>query len=103
MPIIAAMTDAEALARRYFALWAEYLTALVADPQAAEMLRRWIAFTSQFASQFPGAANERRSAPHPGCPPIPGVFGPGSVGPPSPTAPVAGASGERGDAVGELA
>ena len=34
------MTDADALARRYFALWSEYLTALVADPQARDKTAR---------------------------------------------------------------
>ena len=29
------MNDADELARRYLALWTEYLTALIADPQAA--------------------------------------------------------------------
>ena len=94
MPIIAAMTDAEALARRYFALWAEYLTALVADPQAAEMLQRWIAFTSQFAK----TSGEHPGGPFPAWPPIPAAAGPQAT-----ATTAAGPSGERDDAVGELA
>ena len=91
------MTDAEALARRYFALWAEYLTALVADPQAAEMLQRWIAFTSQFTK----AAGERAGAAFPAWPPIAAGFR--STGPTAAAATAAGASRERADAVDELA
>jgi hypothetical protein len=97
MPIIAAMNDADELARRYFALWAEYLTALVADPQTAEMLQRWIAFTGQFAK----SAGESGGSPFPAWPPIPAGF-PAS-GPKAAASTVAGASGERDDAVGELA
>jgi hypothetical protein len=92
------MNDADELARRYLALWADYLTALVADPQAADMLQRWIAFTGQFAGQLPGAAGERAGFPFPAWPPAPAAAG----SPPSAAA-AAGASGERGDAVGELA
>jgi hypothetical protein len=92
------MNDADELARRYLALWAEYLTALVADPQAAEMLQRWIAFTGQFAK----TAGERPGAPFPtpfpAWPPIPAAAGSTAA-----AATAAGASGERGDAVGELA
>jgi len=97
-PIIAAMSDPDELARRYFALWTEYLTALVADPQAAALAQRWFASTSQFASQFPGAPNERAGSPFPAWPPIPAA-----TGPQAPAAAAAGASGERGDAVGQLA
>ncbi len=31
------MTDAQDLARRYLALWGEYLTALLSDPAGAEL------------------------------------------------------------------
>jgi len=91
------MNDVDDLARRFFALWTEYLTALVADPRAAEMLQRWIAFTSQFARP----AGEHGAAPFPAWPPAALGF-PGS-GPAAVAPTVAGASGERGDAVGELA
>jgi len=46
------MTDAEALARRYFALWAEYLTALVADPTLSGQTR-------QFDSTYTNSGGER--------------------------------------------
>jgi hypothetical protein len=95
------MSDADELARRYLALWADYLTALVADPQAAEMLQRWIALTGQFAKQ-PAAAGERAAAsPFPAWPPA--GFGFPVAGPASVAAPVAGASGERDAAMDELA
>ena len=105
MPIIAAMTDADELARRYFSLWAEYLTALVADPQAAELLQRWIAFTSQFAKSAGERPGNPFAAPFPGWPPIPTGFPASAPAPGSKTVAAAsgGAPGERGDAVGELA
>jgi len=96
MPIIGAMTDADELARRYFSLWAEYLTALVADPQAAELLQRWVAFAGQFAK----GASERSGTPFPAWPPFAAGFA--AAGPKAAAPPAAGASGERGDAVGEL-
>jgi hypothetical protein len=103
--IIPAMTDADELARRFFSLWAEYLTALVADPQAAELLQRWVAFTSQFAknaSERPGnSIGNPFGSPFPIWPPLAAGFAaPGST---AAAASAAGASGERGDAVGELA
>src|SRR5580658_8920866 len=95
--IISRMSDADELARRYFALWADYLTALVADPQAAEMLQRWIAFTGQFAK----ASGEPSGGSFAGWPPIPPR--PNASGSAAAAAASTGASDERGDAVGELA
>jgi hypothetical protein len=94
------MNNVDELARRYFALWTEYLTALVAEPQAAELMRRWVAFTGQFAT-VPGSTGDGSGAPLPGWPPIPSGLRPG--GSPPTAAPAAGASGERGLAVDELA
>jgi hypothetical protein len=73
------MTDADELARRYLALWTEYLTAFLADPRALETMKRWIAFTGQFAYPAPGEAGtpgEGDSTPLPPLPPIFGPFGP---------------------------
>src|SRR5205814_1099928 len=50
-PILAAMSETDDLARRFFALWAEYLTALVAEPKMAEPLRRWLAASCAAAPQ----------------------------------------------------
>jgi hypothetical protein len=97
LPIIAAMTDADELARRYFALWAEYLTALVADPQAAAMLQRWIDLTGQFV-KVAEPTGERAGNPFPAWPPAPA-----GVGPRTAAATAARASGERSGALDELA
>lgn len=68
------MTDAEELAERYLALWTQYLTALMADPRAMETLKRWMAFTGQFA--YPAsAAPQPGAAPFPAWPPFFGPFG----------------------------
>jgi hypothetical protein len=79
------------LARRFFALWAEYLAALVTDPKMTEQLGRWLAFAA-------GALQN----------PAPGNASPGSAGGSAPgstidAATAAGASGERDGAVAELA
>src|ERR1700694_5925672 len=81
------MSEADDLARRFFALWAEYLSALASDPKMAEPLRRWLAF----------ASGPLRDA-------SPGDDGAG-LPPRSPpdAAAAAGASGERDPAVAELA
>jgi hypothetical protein len=89
--IISRMSDADELARRYLALWTEYLSALVADPQAAELLQRWLAVTGQFAK----AAGEHAGAF--AWPPVP------PVGSPADAAAAAGASGERDAVMGKLA
>src|SRR5947209_1089406 len=86
-PILAMMSEADELARRFLALWSDYLTALLSDPKAAEPLRRWLALA---AAGLPGlAAGEANPA--------------GTVRPPSDAPAAAGASGERGAAVAELA
>jgi hypothetical protein len=51
------MTDTEELVRRYLALWQEYLTALLAEPEAAMLLRAWIGLGS-------GRHERRSSAEH---------------------------------------
>jgi hypothetical protein len=76
-------SEEDDLAQRFFALWAEYLAALVADPKMTEQLGRWLAFAA-------GAPQN----------PAPGNAPPGSA-PDAATA--AGASGERDGAVAELA
>ena len=78
------MTDAEELAERYLALWSQYLTALLADPRAMETLKRWMAFTGQFAYPASGMAPPG-GAPFPAWPPF---FGP--FAPPAPSADAAG-------------
>src|SRR5215470_17178511 len=40
--IFGAMTDATHLARRFLALWEDYLTALFADPSQSELLQAWL-------------------------------------------------------------
>jgi hypothetical protein len=69
------MTDADELARRYLALWAEYFNTLLADPRAMEMVKRWISFTSQFSYPEPGTTAEE-GTPSPAWPPFFGPFGP---------------------------
>jgi|SRR5579872_7407476 len=68
------MTDTEEPAERYLALWTQYLTALMADPRAMETLKRWMAFTSQFAYPASGTA-QPGAAPFPAWPPFFGPFG----------------------------
>src|SRR5213595_1172429 len=55
-PILAAMSEEDDLARRFFALWTEYLTALVADPKMTEPLRRWLAMIGDGVSGSPAGA-----------------------------------------------
>ena len=52
-PILATMSEADELARRFLALWSDYLTALLSDPKIAEPLRRWLALA---AAAMPGAS-----------------------------------------------
>jgi hypothetical protein len=74
--IISPMSDADALAQRYLALWTEYLTALLADPQAMETLDRWSSFAEQFDRPAPGAAKQGLgAAPFLAWPPLFGPFG----------------------------
>ena len=96
-----AMNDADELARRYLALWTEYLTAFLADPRALETMKRWIAFTGQFTypgSGKAGATGEGGDAPLPPLPPIFGPFGPLPM-----ASPIAVAIGEGSAAIEELA
>ncbi|HVC52280.1 MAG TPA: hypothetical protein VND87_09695 [Stellaceae bacterium] len=85
-PIIAAMSEADELARRFLALWADYLAAVASDPQNAEIWRRWLEVA------IPAPA-KRDDAGIDGNPPRP----------PAGAAAAAGAFGERDDAVAELA
>jgi hypothetical protein len=74
------MSEPDELAQRYLALWTEYLAALLANPQAIETLKRWMAFTSQFS--YPEADKaEAGGAPFPTWPPFFGPFGPPPVPP----------------------
>ena len=91
--IISRMSDADELAQRYLALWTQYLTALLADPQAMETLKRWVSFTQQFSYPAPGSSR-RNEAPFPVWPPFFGPFGPPAVPP--------DAAGERVDGLAEL-
>src|SRR5205809_6927815 len=86
-PILAAMSEADELARRFLALWSDYLTALLSDPKTAERLRRWLALA---AAAMPGlSAGEANPA--------------GAARSPSDAPAAAGASGERDAVVAELA
>jgi hypothetical protein len=86
-PIVAPMSEEDDLARRFFALWAEYLAALVADPKMTESLRGWLAVV---AGALPEAApGDARAGAHPGSA--------------AHAAAAAGASGECDAAVAELA
>jgi hypothetical protein len=89
------MTDADELARRYLALWAEYFKTLLADPRAMEMVKRWMVFTSQFSYPEPGAA-EGENAPPPAWPSFFGPFGP------LPAPPLTPDEAERGDGMADL-
>jgi hypothetical protein len=80
-PILAEMSEADDLARRFLALWADYLNALMADPNSAEPIRRWLAMMMS----------------------SPGFKADDPVRPPDGAAPAASASGERDAAVAELA
>src|SRR5580693_4978902 len=77
--IISRMSDADDLMQRYLTLWVQYLTALIADPQAMETLRRWASFAQQFSYPRPDPA-QRNEAPVPVWPPF---FGPFAM-PPAP-------------------
>src|SRR5437764_5805053 len=79
--ILAAMSNAEDLARRFFALWGEYLTAVAGDATTLDLMRRCLA-----AGAIPQQTGEA-----------------GATGPASRAAAAAGASGGRDPAVAELA
>ncbi|HTQ34997.1 MAG TPA: hypothetical protein VMI30_12565 [Stellaceae bacterium] len=80
------MNDADELARRYLTLWTQYLTALLADPRAMEMLKRWMEVAGRFSYPASDPA-QPGGAPFPAWPPFFGPFGP----PPIPNAPAADA------------
>jgi len=70
------MSDADEVTQRYLALWTQYLTALLANPQAMETLSRWASFAEQFAYPAPGTAKPGSgAAPFPAWPPVFGPFG----------------------------
>ncbi|HEU0217697.1 MAG TPA: hypothetical protein VFQ90_13650 [Stellaceae bacterium] len=88
------MTDADELARRYLSLWTEYLTKLLGDPRALEMLKRWLALTGQFS--YPAAGSTPAGgAPFPAWPPFFAPFGP-------PVPPAADSGSAQADAVAAL-
>src|SRR5579862_4322974 len=80
------MSEVDDLARRFFELWAEYLTAL-SEPQQSEKLRQW------FAAAAASLPDILAGEPGAGTPPRPQTG----------AAAAAGASGERDAAVAELA
>ena len=69
------MTDTEELTERYLALWTQYLTALMANPQAMETLKRWAEFAGRFSYPASGAT-QPGNAPFPAWPPFFGPFAP---------------------------
>jgi hypothetical protein len=75
------MADSEDLARRYLALWQDYLSALLAEPATAELWQKWLALC-------PSATDDRAAA--------------GSRSTRGAAA-AAGASGERDAVLAELA
>ena len=80
------MSEADDLARRFFALWTEYLTALLSDPKTAALLQGWVGLAGRMPGIWPadsGGGTPSRS--------------------PSGAAAAATASGEREPAVADLA
>jgi hypothetical protein len=89
------ISEADDLARRFIAVWADYLSALVADPKTSEPLRRWFAIAVG-SLQNPSAGDVPTGVPPrppPGSPP----------GSPTDAATAAGPPGERDALVAELA
>src|SRR5258707_9088870 len=90
-PILAMMSEADDVARRFIALWGDYLTALAADPKMAEPLHRWLGLV---AAAMPGSpahdAGPSGSSRRPGRSP-------------ADAAAPAGSSGERDGVVAEFA
>src|SRR5262249_40296090 len=82
-PILNAMDDTEDLARRFLALWADYLTALAAEPKTTELLHKWFTLGN------------------PGQPKAPATDT-GTAGSAIGAAAVSGTSRERDDAMAEL-
>src|SRR5258708_21906188 len=64
--ILGRMREADDVARRFIALWGDYLSALAADPKLAEPLHRWLGLV---AAAMPGSpareAGPAGSAPSP--------------------------------------
>src|SRR5213076_2295561 len=85
------MSDTEDVARRFVALWGDYLTALAADPKTAEPLHRWLGLVAAATPGWP-ARDADPSGPS---------RAPARA--PVDAAASAGASGERDAAVAELA
>src|SRR5689334_10576907 len=93
------MSEAEDIARRFIALWSDYLTSLAADPKMAEPLQRWLGLA---AAAMPGSPDARPSDARPSDARPSGPTRPPARSP-SDAAASAGASGERDTAVAELA
>ncbi len=73
------MSEEDDLARRFFALWAEYLAALVADPKMTEAMRHWLAVA---AGSLPDAApGDARARPATDAPAAAGASGERDAGP----------------------
>jgi len=87
------MSDADDLAQRYLGLWTQYLTALLANPQAMDTLKRWMSFAGQFSRPTSGDG-QGSNAPFPAWPPF---FGPFGLSPVPPTGP-----GPGDDRIAEL-
>src|SRR5260221_7694796 len=85
--ILAMMSEADDVARRFIALWGDYLSALAADPKLAEPLHRWLGLV---AAAMPGSP-AREAGPA------------GSARSPADAAAAARPSGQRDAAVAELA
>src|ERR1700680_1848144 len=84
------MTDAEDLARRYLALWRDYVTTLLTDLTMPEAVQHWAAGCSEhFGDLGPGDQSVRRQLP--------------AAEPAAGTATAPGPSRERDDAVADLA
>src|SRR5947208_1793316 len=85
------MSEADDIARRFIALWGDYLTALAADPKMAEPLHRWLGLAAAAMTGVP-----TRDADPSGPSRAPARS-------PADAAASAGPSGERDAAVAELA
>src|SRR5947207_2103157 len=85
------MSEADDVARRFIALWGDYLTALAADPKMAEPLHRWLGLV---AAAMPGS---------PAGDADPSGSNRAPARSPADAAASAGAFGERDAAVAELA
>src|SRR5437870_3548008 len=84
--MVVPMSEADDLARRFFAVWADYLTALSADPKTIEPLQHWLTLAADALRHPAGEADA-------------GARSRSAAG----AAAAAGASGERDAALAELA